>query len=140
MTTFQSVMIRGMETETLVIRGAIAEIPVTKGTTAGVMEMEVRETRGTTEVVPVAEDIVTRLMEAETTLTRVPATRDMDTMIRGRLKQTGPDYVIGVGKEDITPVSVRRPYHPAATEIPTGGATAGEVMARRREETDKEIR
>ena len=137
MTTFQSVVIRGTEIETLVIRCTIPGIPVTKDTTVRVTETEVQETRDTTRMVPVAEDTVTRLMETETTLTRVPVTRDMDTTIRGRPKRTGLDCVIGVGKEDISPGSVRRPYHPAATRIPIGGATAGEVMARRREETDQ---
>ena len=149
MTTFRPTMIRIMEMEIPAARDMMAEIPVIKGTTTGVTEMKVRGTRVMTAIVPETEDTVIKVMETEATITRVLATKGTSTMIREKLKQTGPDYVIGVGKEDITPVSVRRPCphqvdHKAAGEITVAEATvgvtvAGETMAHRREETDKEI-
>ena len=115
-----------------------AGIQVMKIVMAGVIEIQVREIENSTGATPAARDTVTRLMEIEITPTRVPVAEDMDTMIRGRQKQTGLDCVIGVGKEDITPVSVRRLYLPVATEIPAGGVTTGETMVPRREEMGME--
>ena len=149
MTTFRPTVIRIMETEIPATRDMMAEIPVIKGTTTGVTEMKVRGTRVTTAITPETVDTVIKVMETEVTITRTLATKGTSTMIRGRLEQTGPDCVIGVGKEDITPVSVRRPYphqvdHKATGEITVAEATvgvtvAGETTAHPREETDKEI-
>ena len=138
-----------MEMETPVARDTMAELPVIKGTTAGATEMKVRGTRITTATTPGTEDTVIKVMKTEATITRTLATKGTGTMIREKLRQTGLDYVIGVGKEDITPVSVRRPYlhqvdHKAAgeitvAEVTVGVTVAGETTAHQTEETDKEI-
>ena len=111
-------------------------IQVARVMMAGVIEIQVRGIESSTGAAPAARDTVARLMEIETTPTRPPAAKDMVTMIQGRQKRTGLDCVTGVGKEDITPVSVRRLYPPAATETPAGEVTTGETTAHRREEMD----
>ena len=134
MTTFRPTMIRTMVMKIPAAGDMMAEIPGIRGTTTGATEMKVRGTRVTTAIAPETEDTVIKVMKTEATITRILATKGTSTMIRGKLEQTGPDYVIGVGKEDITPVSVRRPCprqvdHKATGEITAAEATVGVMVA-----------